>query len=151
MFEREQKKILVAVDFSDGADRALAEAVSIAKAFGAAIEIVHVLELATMDSPLGPTFYSFDRGGYLGYANRALEERAKRSRSAGIICKTHTLDGRPASEIVRRAIESGTDLIVIGTHGRTGLAHAMMGSVAERVVRHAGCPVLTVPLGREAA
>jgi nucleotide-binding universal stress UspA family protein len=54
-------------------------------------------------------------------------------------------------EIAKRGREIGADLIVVGTHGRTGLAHAMLGSVAERVVRRASCPVLTVPYSRKAA
>ncbi len=59
--------------------------------------------------------------------------------------------GRAATEIVQRARDIGADLIVIGTHGRRGLAHVMLGSVAERVVQHAACPVLTVPFSKKAA
>ena len=62
----------------------------------------------------------------------------------------HVLDGHPLVEIVRYAREKSIDLIVIGTHGRTGLAHVLMGSVAENVVRKAACPVLTVrPSGHQ--
>jgi nucleotide-binding universal stress UspA family protein len=68
--------------------------------------------------------------------------------AAGLACHTRSLEGRAAEEIVGRARELGAGLIVLGTHGRRGLAHMLLGSVAERVVQHAGCPVLTVPFSR---
>ena len=61
------------------------------------------------------------------------------------------LEGTTHEEIVREARDSAADLIVIGTHGRRGLAHAMLGSVAERVVQRASCPVLSVPFSKKAA
>jgi nucleotide-binding universal stress UspA family protein len=68
-----------------------------------------------------------------------------RVRAAGVACDSATLIGRPEAEIVARATETGAQLIVMGTHGRSGLAHALLGSVAERVVQHSPCPVLIVP------
>jgi nucleotide-binding universal stress UspA family protein len=61
------------------------------------------------------------------------------------------VEGSAATEIVQRARDLAADLIVIGTHGRRGLAHALLGSVAERVVQRAPCPVLTVPFSKKAA
>jgi nucleotide-binding universal stress UspA family protein len=151
MFEKQQKRILVPVDFSEGGDRALAEAMSFAKSVGATIEILHVLDLVLQDFPMGLGFYNFDQGGYFAYADLALAERANRVRAAGLVCETHVLEGRPATEIVNRANETGPDLIAIGTHGRTGVAHVILGSVAERVVQRASCPVLTVPFGHHGA
>jgi nucleotide-binding universal stress UspA family protein len=62
-----------------------------------------------------------------------------------LACESAVLVGRPDNEIVARAAATGADLIVMGTHGRSGLAHALLGSIAERVVQHAPCPVLIVP------
>jgi nucleotide-binding universal stress UspA family protein len=75
----------------------------------------------------------------------ALEARANRVRGQGLTCSSSSVEGAAAQEIVRRATQSGADLIVVGTHGRSGLTHALVGSVAERVVQHATCPVLVVP------
>ena len=66
-------------------------------------------------------------------------------RAAGLRCETAMLVGRPDAEIVARANATGAELIVMGTHGRSGLAHALLGSVAERVVQHSPCPILIVP------
>jgi nucleotide-binding universal stress UspA family protein len=74
-----------------------------------------------------------------------LAAEESRVRAAGIATDSATLIGRPDSEIVARAAATHADLIVMGTHGRSGLAHALLGSVAERVVQHAPCPVLIVP------
>jgi universal stress protein A len=66
-------------------------------------------------------------------------------REAGIPCETAMLIGSAVQEIVKRAKDTSADLIVMGTHGRSGLAHALLGSNAERVIQHAPCPVLIVP------
>jgi universal stress protein A len=80
-----------------------------------------------------------------------LADRAARVRADGLPCTTKIVEGSPVAEITRRGNAIDADLIVVGTHGRTGLAHAMLGSVAERVVRRASSPVLTVPFSRRAA
>ena len=87
------------------------------------------------------------------YARSDLElaRRADRFMKAGLACTTKIVEGSASTAIAARGQEIGADLIVVGTHGRTGLAHAMLGSVAERVVRRASCPVLTVPYSRKAA
>ncbi len=69
-------------------------------------------------------------------------------RAAGVPCDTKAVDGSPATEIVRRAQQINADLIVMGTHGHGGLAHAVLGSVTERVLHKAHCPVLVVPVRR---
>jgi nucleotide-binding universal stress UspA family protein len=84
-------------------------------------------------------------------AMAAAVDFATRAGAAGVACRTKMVEGLPATEIVQRAREIGADLIVIGTHGRRGIAHVVLGSVAERVVQHAPCPVLTVPVPRKAA
>jgi nucleotide-binding universal stress UspA family protein len=144
------KKILVATDFSEGSDEALAEAIELATRTGAALEIVYVLEIGVDPFPIGLTYYD-DRGPLIAFLDRALSERADRAAKAGIACATKILEGRARTEIVKRAGDIGAEVIVVGTHGRTGFAHAVLGSVAERVVRHARCSVLTVPFSRKAA
>ena len=144
------KKILVATDFSEGSDEALSQAIALGKQAGGSMEIVHVRELGSGGFPFGPV-YPEDASGVIAYTDLELARRRDRVVSAGIECHYRSLEGMPANEIVQRAGETHADLIVIGTHGRRGLAHAMLGSVAERVVQHAGCPVLTVPFGKKAA
>ena len=137
--------ILVASDFSDGSDEALAYAIELGKRTGAALEILHVVEVGSEPFPFGLTYCTEDRGSIIAYVDRALGRRADRARRAGLVCEARSVDGSAATEIVRRARAIGADLVVVGTHGRRGLAHALLGSVAERVVQHAACPVLTVP------
>jgi nucleotide-binding universal stress UspA family protein len=144
------KKILVATDFSEGSDQALSQAIELGNQAGASMELVHVRELGTGGFPFGPLSPE-DGSGVIAHADLELARRRDRVVAAGMQCHYRCLEGSPANEIVQRAGETNADLIVIGTHGRRGLAHAMLGSVAERVVQHADCPVLTVPFGKKAA
>lgn len=150
METRTARKILVATDFSDGSDEALEQAIEAAKPDKAEVEILHVIELAE-EFPFGTVYFDADYGVLYTSVDRRLSERADRVRAAGLPCTTKILEGSAVSEITQRGRDIGADLIVVGTHGRTGIAHAMLGSVAERVVRRAGCPVLTVPYSRKAA
>jgi nucleotide-binding universal stress UspA family protein len=145
------RRILVATDFSAGSDEALARAIDLGRGTGASLQLVHVLELGVEQFPFGPLFYSEETGGIVGHVDRELSRRADLVKAAGLPCETRMLEGGTPDEIVREARDGSADLIVVGTHGRRGLAHAMLGSVAERVVRHASCPVLTVPFSRKAA
>lgn len=140
----------MATDFSDGSDEALAQAIEAAKPDKAAIEILHVIELAE-EFPFGTVYFEADYGALYASVDLRLAERAERVRAAGLPCTTKIIEGGAVAEITKRGRDMGADLIVVGTHGRTGIAHAMLGSVAERVVRRAGCPVLTVPFSRKAA
>jgi len=144
------RKILVATDFSQGSDEALERAIEMAKQSAAEVEIVHVLEL-TEEFPFGTVYFDADYGVLYARVDQELSRRAERFRQAGLACGTKIVEGGAAAEIAKRGRDIGADLIVVGTHGRTGLAHAMLGSVAERVVRRASCPVLTVPYSRKAA
>jgi nucleotide-binding universal stress UspA family protein len=140
------RRIVVATDFSATADRALDLAIDMAKALAAQIAIVHVtastvvlpppLELV----PVPTVFPDLSRRVHEG-----LEARAARVREAGVGCETAALEGNDHVEIVRYAKDTGAYLVVMGTHGRSGLAHAVLGSVAERVLHRAPCPVLVVP------
>jgi nucleotide-binding universal stress UspA family protein len=146
------KRILVATDFSQGSDEALDRAIELGHQMGATLEIVHVLEFGDAGQlPFGLIHYAGDPGNFTAYSDRELAVRSDRVTAAGLRSFTRMLEGSPHQAIVREAADANADLIVIGTHGRRGLAHAMLGSVAERVVQHASCPVLSVPVSKKAA
>lgn len=141
-------RILVPVDFSTHADRAIEYAVTLGKHFGACVELFHVVEDPFGSGGWGSEVYMSDLDGL---RERALEEAKVRleacrsSIQAGPFSVVATVRmGHVAQTIVDYAKNAAADLIVMGTHGRTGLAHFIIGSVAERVVRLAPCPVLTV-------
>jgi nucleotide-binding universal stress UspA family protein len=143
-------KILAATDFSDDSNHALDYAEELARRFSAEILVMHV------DQPLAPVMVSeLSPGLDVGAMNRIAEEQrllalreldrtTARLRDAGLKSRSLLKVGAPFLEIIGAAHSEGADLIVLGTHGRTGLAHVLMGSVAERVVRKAHCPVLTI-------
>lgn len=141
--------ILVATDFSSGSDKALDQAVEMAKVLGARIALVHVIEPA-IEFPLGAAYSDMD-GGYYASVDLALEARSGKVEKAGVRCMTKILEGPVTSQITDWARQLGATMIIVGTHGRTGVSHVLLGSVAEKVVRHAACPVLTVPFARQAA
>ena len=147
MDPRSIKKILVPTDFSDLSGRALATAIDFARAFGADIELVHVYVEPThlLPPPVEMATFPFDMARVLDKVQQSLDAERDRVRGAGVACEAIALAGRAAAEIVARAGKTGADMIVMGTHGRSGLEHAILGSVAERVVHHATCPVLVVP------
>ena len=142
------KQILVATDFSEPSDAALNYGRELARAFGAHLQILNVVDNLTA-TMVGPEGYI----GNLMEIQRDVEEAA-RKRLAALIDDDarREADARsvlltsstPAFAIVNHAKEAEVDLIVMGTHGRGGLGHLLMGSVAEKVVRSAPCPVLTV-------
>jgi nucleotide-binding universal stress UspA family protein len=142
------KKVLVATDFGPASDSALRYAQALARGFGAELHVLHVVENVLARAI----------DGY-GYAAISPEvqldiERAGRKQTDALLtdedrremhAKASTVTSNsPASEIVDYARKNGIDLIVMGTHGRGAIAHLFMGSVAERVVRTAPCPVLTI-------
>src|SRR5262245_45840786 len=138
--------ILHPTDFSDYSQRAFQIAIDLASAYGASLIILHVVET------LGPENITFGEVASQlepeSYRERLRQDLQKMAPPAGSsVCCTHLLaEGDPAMEIARAAKERICDLIVMGTHGRTGLRRLLMGSVAEQIVCHAPCPVLTVKL-----
>ena len=139
-------RILVATDFSASADTAEAYALKLADQVGATVRLVHVFEdpdalsgYSEMYVPMPPE----QRAEILADIRRQLTARASASGHGSIT--TDVLTGAAAQAIVKGATAEHCDLIVMGTHGRHGMAHLLMGSVAERVVRTAVCPVLVVP------
>jgi nucleotide-binding universal stress UspA family protein len=147
---RSPKRILVATDLSPESDEALMDAIALAREAGAALEILYVLELEVEQYPLGFAFAG-DHAGLMTYVERELARRAELASQAGVSCSVKALEGNAATDIVDYGDEVGADLIVVGTHGRKGLIHALLGSVAEKVVQRAKCPVLTIPISKKAA
>ena len=146
------RRVLVATDLSVGAERALTLAIRYAKLLRAAIDLVHVCPFpASFAFSLVPGV--LPRPTTTPEALHDIDERlgvlAARVREAGIECQTVSVEGVAADEIVAQASKIGADLIVMGTHGRTGLRSVLLGSVAERVLHKTGCPVLVVPPVRE--
>ena len=144
------KRILVPLDFSVNSDRALDYAKGLAQKFDAAVHLIHVCEVPTMASATMEA-YSL---AYTDWSQRLGEEAemqllAHKARITGVTVTTEVLFGNAALAIVDAALSNNIDLIVMGTHGHGPVLHMVMGNVAERVVRHAPCPVLTVREPRE--
>ena len=139
-------RILVPTDFSDGARHALDYAVEQARAFAASLVLAHAHTPPMIYAPEGVMLTPlWDEPELRAQLADSLAKLAAEVRERGIAeVSTQLLDGTPWQEIVRAAAEDKCDLIVMGTHGRGGLKHLFLGSVAERVVRKAPCPVLTV-------
>ena len=145
----ELRRILVPVDFSSCSKAALERAAELAKAFGAELHLLHVWEAPAFVAPeamvgvagSSQTLSQLARD----HATQGLAEFVASAKEAGIeVASTLVEQGDPARTIVAVAERDKHDLIALGTHGRTGLAQFLLGSVAEKVVRHATRPVLTV-------
>lgn len=135
--------VVVATDFSEPSELALEYARVFARRFGATLRVVHVLEIPAVVSaevPLSDAAALADRA-----VAEATAELAKvLTRLADTSAMGDVLVGHAADSLVQYASDYAADLIVMGTHGRRGLAHLFLGSVAERVIRAAPCPVFTV-------
>ena len=139
--------ILVATDFSETAEAGLDWAIDLAKTHGASIDLVHALTLPNQvaDYVPSPQVMSDE---LQQAALRRLDESAGRARDRGIEVKPELLLGLPSRSILEAAESSpAADLIVIGTRGVTGIRHLLLGSTAERVVKNATCPVLSIHTG----
>jgi nucleotide-binding universal stress UspA family protein len=148
-------RILVPTDFSEPSDAALDYARAMAAKFGSTLQLLHVVEAPFVSGPFASEVYVSempavqmelfeDAKARLGH-RLTPSDRARLHATSEIIC------GGSARSIIDYAAERGIDLIVMGTHGRSGMAHLLMGSVAEKVVRGAPCPVLTVRTAPAAA
>jgi nucleotide-binding universal stress UspA family protein len=141
------RRILHPSDFSSASRAAFTRAVDAAKAERAELLLAHVLGPvmpAMGDGFVPAAVYDDMERSMRAYAQKELDKLAAKARGAKVRVRTLLLDGTPAERIVRAARSYHADVIVIGTHGRTGLARVFLGSVAERVVGTAPCPVLTV-------
>lgn len=141
-------RILVPLDFSAHSELALQYAKALAMRFRASVELLHVVEDPITTVALGSETVIPDlpelRQELMTVAERRLAEYHDAGTHPLLPIRTTVRMGRTARTITDYAKEAGSDLIVMGTHGRTGVVHLFTGSVAEHVLRHAPCPVLTL-------
>lgn len=138
--------VLVATDFSEAAEAADAQALDLVRRLGAEVVYVHVGTEPSLygESPFGMVRVQAVLEAQRRWATAELERRVQQAQARGVAARYLLPAGVPHLEIVRAAEKEGADMVVLGTHGRTGLERVFLGSVAERVVRLAPCPVLTV-------
>ena len=141
------RHILFASDFSKASRRAFATAIKTAKASGATLTIVHVIAPFVPIGPdqyIGPDTWEEIDERARRWGMRQLQALAARAKAAGVRAKILLGEGHAAREVTRIARKLHVDLVVIGTHGRTGFAKLLLGSVAGQVVATSKCPVMTV-------
>ena len=137
----EGELIVVAVDFEAASDKALALGKELAARLGCELAVVHVYQLPVYTYPgLEPTMMPAFQAEISGAAKRAIEQLADRHGIKRVLLR----QGDPASEILAAIEETRPRLAILGTHGRRGLTHLILGSVAEKVVRRSVAPVITV-------
>jgi nucleotide-binding universal stress UspA family protein len=146
---KEFNKILFATDFSESSDYAFQHAFTLARKFNAKLMIIHVINEPVDLRGFYVPHISFEK------LEEEIEEGAKKMMEK--FCRTHIRDyenyetfivpGIPYDEIIKTAVEQSADLVVLGTHGRTGLDHVLFGSTAEKVVRKSPVPVMTIRIG----
>jgi universal stress protein A len=142
---RRIRKIIVPLDFSSSSEGTIDYATIIAEKFAATLILVHVIE--SLPYSLTDTFQIVEHRRALETLARSLLRNLSDDLQArNLDVKTHLVWGNPAREILAKARREKADLIVMGTHGRTGIPHMVMGSVAEKAVRLSQIPILTVPL-----
>lgn len=144
----EIKKILCPTDFSENAEHALKYALTLAAMTKAEVELLRVVEPIAYPQAYEPYDTQFNAAELAmeieAAMKKELDERVAVLKEELPNVTGRLTTGNPFLEIIQAAKDGGADLIVMGTHGRTGLAHVLMGSVAAKVVRKAACPVLTV-------
>jgi nucleotide-binding universal stress UspA family protein len=139
------RKILVPTDFSPHSDYALDYAATLAKQLGAKIVLLHVID--SMSYSVTDTFTVIEHRRALETTARTLLNNLRQDLvEKGLSVTTHLATGAPYHEILKKSRQEKVDLIAMGTHGRTGVRHFLLGSVAEKVLRLSTCPVLTVPI-----
>jgi nucleotide-binding universal stress UspA family protein len=138
------ERVLAPVDFSDHARRALAYARELAALHGAALDVLHVVHEPVVPAAFGPEVGALPLPGMLGPSREELEAFVAGVSGPEVPVELHSATGGAAAEIVRFAEGHGSGLIVLSTHGLTGLDRFLLGSVTEKVVRRAPCPVFTV-------
>lgn len=144
------KMILLPTDGSECSAKAMAYALSFARQYGGHIVALHVIDqrweehTRVVFAEVGQDLTQKIRNGYEEEARRILREVTDAANKVAVSVETKVLAGVPSEEIVRVAQQLPADIIIMGTHGRAGVSHLLLGSVAEKVVRRAPCPVLTV-------
>ncbi|HEX5106855.1 MAG TPA: universal stress protein [Vicinamibacterales bacterium] len=141
-------RILVPTDFSETSDLALQYAKSLAEALGASLHVLHVFEDPYVIGTFSPEVYGYVPEGWRETALQAAQDnllkRFPESEQRRFSGSAQVVTGNAVKTILGYAEQEHIDLIVMGTHGRSGVAHLLIGSVAEKVVRAASCPVLTI-------
>lgn len=148
MSKSDFKHILVATDFGEHAARAVDVALGLAEKFDAQLTLLHAHYIAPPAYDVG---VAWPVEALAGAAQKALDETLAKAKQRYPKCEATLEVGYPSDVVVRTAKQRGCDLIVIGTHGRRGVSRMVLGSVAEKVVRTAPVPVLTIPLDENAA
>jgi nucleotide-binding universal stress UspA family protein len=140
------KKVLVPIDFSDYSKSALKYAINFAKQFNAEIILIYVVEpiIYPPDFSMGQIAIPSVNTEWDDRAKEELNKLAKNEIPSDLKSKTIIKTGKPFVEIIETASEEDVDVIIIATHGRSGVEHILFGSTAEKVVRKAPCPVLTL-------
>ncbi len=143
------KNIAFCTDFSDNADLAFLTAKELASRYGATLHIIHVMVNFSLAPPIHATYMPIEYDPKFveqvtQAAKGSIQEKYVNELPDGLPYKVHLLSGYAATEIVKTTESKEIDLIVMGSHGLTGLAHVLFGSTAARVVRRAPCSVLTV-------
>jgi nucleotide-binding universal stress UspA family protein len=138
------RRILVPVDFSENSRKAVTYATAFARQFGASLTFLHVVQVNYAYGELGAIDFSALEREMRSGAQKELAALADSLRASGLEVETLLREGSPVRLIAEVARELRSDLLVISTHGYTGLKHVLMGSIAEHVVRYAPCPVLVV-------
>jgi nucleotide-binding universal stress UspA family protein len=138
--------ILVPIDFSEHSKKSLVYAKELAASYGARLQLLHIVE-----EPIYPPFYLVSKISPIGHkpdiedkSKEELERLLRETPGPEVAADIYVTDGRAANSIVKFAQSNSTNMIVIATHGLTGFEHMLLGSVAEKVVRFASCPVFTV-------
>lgn len=143
------QQLLVPVDFSETSQKALDFAIELGQALQARLLLLHVIEAPVLGGGPGEmgmaTAYAEVIEQIEADASRNLEDALQRARKAGLECTGELMHGAPFQQIIDVADRQQVDLIVMGTRGHTGLKHLILGSVAEKAVRLAACPVLVTP------
>lgn len=141
---QEIRRILVPVDLSAHTDRLFAHAKEIAATYAAQIDLLHVIEDTSLPTAYGVGRVMSESPEIKARVQRLLERYADRARADDLAAAVHVTSGHPAQAILDFITRHSVDLVAVATHGRTGLERLLLGSVAEKVVRMADCPVFTV-------
>jgi nucleotide-binding universal stress UspA family protein len=143
------QRMLVPTDFSEGSEAAADLAVQLAKQLGAAVALLTVVDTSPLLEAYGDVAYRNERITHIrSQARQQLEHFAQKHFAGLNQVQLHVGDGNTLLEILKAAENTASDLIVMGTHGRTGLAHLLIGSITEKVVRKSPIPVVTVRQGK---
>lgn len=147
------KHIGFCTDFSENADQAFVVARDLAAQFGATLHIIHVMVSFSLSPPVHATYMPIEYDPNFieevtQSARKAIQEKYVANIPDGITYDVNLLSGYASTEIINTAESKKIDLIVMGSHGLTGLAHVLFGSTADRVVRKAPCSVLTVRMDK---